>query len=71
MTYAQAAKDTKRSNENVSNNLQYSNIEASLQVITKKLSDQEKAFKRVEERLTALEYGNKGAIPKSKNGQRT
>ena len=36
-----------------------------------KLSGQEKTFKRVEERLTALEYGNKGAIPKSKNGQWT
>ena len=71
VTYAQATKDTKRGNENVPNNQQYSTIEASLQMIMKKLSDQEKAFKRVEERLTVLEYGNKGAIPKSKNGQRT
>ena len=71
VTYAQATKDTKRDNENVSNNQQSSTIEASLQMIMKKLSDQEKAFKRVEERLTALEYGNKGAILKSKNGQRT
>lgn len=64
--YAQATKNTKRGNENVFENQQYSTLESSFQMIIKKLSDQKKTFKRVEEMLTALEYGNKGVIRKAK-----